>query len=473
MEPKLKEYSFYKMTRGMCRKCRKIIDSRIFIQDEKVYQENMCPDCGNVKTLIAEDKEWYFKYINFPIKLQTPQKINTPRQNGCPYDCGICPWHENRPSLPVFSITNACNLRCPICLTFNREDEIYFMSVDEMKKTVDFLMENNDSYDLVNIKGGEPTLHPNLIELLKVVKRDEIGRITVNSNGLRLGEDENLVKQLKDLGVYIILSFDTLDSETSVKIHGKDIVEAKFKALDLLQKYDIGVTLLNVMIKGVNDHEIFDIINLSSKYKNIRSITIQNMTFTGQGGSNFKPQERLTLDMAMRIIQEKSGNIIKKDNFFPLPSNHPLCYSIGYFFRDEETLRSFTDLLSVDDLIELIGTNYIMRPDERFNEKFNEAIAESWAEESNPELLGFVKKLLKKMYPVQGQITPFERQKIAEDSILTVYIHAHMDEDNFDISRIVCCTDLVPVDGEKLIPACAYNLFYRMKDERFWVENNE
>jgi uncharacterized radical SAM superfamily Fe-S cluster-containing enzyme len=48
-----------------------------------------------------------------------------------------------------------------------------------------------------------------------------------------------------------------------------------------------------------------------------------------------------------------------------------------------------------------------------------------------------------------------------------------MDEENFDISRIVCCTDLVPVDGNKLIPACAYNLFYRMNDNRFWYGNEQ
>ncbi len=45
-----------------------------------------------------------------------------------------------------------------------------------------------------------------------------------------------------------------------------------------------------------------------------------------------------------------------------------------------------------------------------------------------------------------------------------------MDEDTFDCSRAMMCPDLVPAEPGRLIPACTYNLFYRMKDERFYVE---
>ncbi len=224
------------------------------------------------------------------------------------------------------------------------------------------------------------------------------------------------------------------------------------------------------MINGVNDHEIYDIISLSEKYDNVRSITIQNMTFTGQGGTSFEPHKRLTLDMAMRRIEETSASALTRKDFFPLPSCHPLCYSVAYYFRTGQGLRSFTDILPKEELVDLLGTSYIMHPDDRFNEKFNNAITRSWVDEKNTELLSFIKHLLRKMYPKDRALTPFERQQISEESILTVYIHAHMDEENFDMSRIVCCTDLVPVDGERMVPACAYNLFYRMKDERFWKE---
>ena len=68
-----------------------------------------------------------------------------------------------------------------------------------------------------------------------------------------------------------------------------------------------------------------------------------------------------------------------------------------------------------------------------------------------------------------GRWSEFERQRIAEEAVRTVYIHAHMDEDTFDCSRAMMCPDQVPAEPGRLIPACAYNLFYRMQDERFYV----
>lgn len=473
MTNQLREYAYYETTRGMCKTCRDLVNARIFEKENRIYQENLCPKCGNTATIISQDKNWYFKWVDFPIRLTQPTTVHTHTKFGCPYDCGICPWHENSPSLPVFSITNACNLNCPICFTYNRKDKRYDMTEEEMKETVRFLLQNKDKYDLINITGGEPTLHPRLLKLLEIAKTDRIGRITMNSNGIELARDEALIKGLKDLDVYVILSFNTFDGNSSRIIHGKDIVDVKLKALENLSKYNIGVTLLNVMIKGINDHEIFDIIGLSQKYANIRSITIQNMTFTGQGGTRFQPRERLTLDMAAETIEAQSMGMIKRDHFFPLPSNHPLCYSIAYFFKDDTRLYSFTDILSVEELVDIIGPHYLIHPDDRFHDTLQDAMARSWANHENKELLLLIKKLLKSMYPTDKTLTPFERQRIAEASILTVYIHAHMDEENFDMSRIVCCTDLVPVDGKRLIPACAYNLFYRMKDERFWKEHED
>jgi uncharacterized radical SAM superfamily Fe-S cluster-containing enzyme len=67
-------------------------------------------------------------------------------------------------------------------------------------------------------------------------------------------------------------------------------------------------------------------------------------------------------------------------------------------------------------------------------------------------------------------VTDFERQKIAESAVRTIYIHSHMDEDTFDCSRAMLCPDLVPSEPGRLIPACTYNLFYRMGDENFYAK---
>jgi len=111
--------------------------------------------------------------------------------------------------------------------------------------------------------------------------------VTLNSNGLRLAEDEALCEQLARLGVYVILSLDTFDPQRSMRIHGRDVVATKLKALENLQRSRIGTTLMNVMIRGVNEDEIGRIIGLSKSHSVVRSITIQTMTFTGHGGKDF------------------------------------------------------------------------------------------------------------------------------------------------------------------------------------------
>jgi 7,8-dihydro-6-hydroxymethylpterin dimethyltransferase len=83
-------------------------------------------------------------------------------------------------------------------------------------------------------------------------------------------------------------------------------------------------------------------------------------------------------------------------------------------------------------------------------------------------LLPAIRRLLECMYPTGRTLTQAQRQAIAEDSLLTVYLHSHMDEDMLDLARLVACPDQVPDPEGRLVPACAYNLFYRQKDPRFW-----
>ena len=60
-----------------------------------------------------------------------------------------------------------------------------------------------------------------------------------------------------------------------------------------------------------------------------------------------------------------------------------------------------------------------------------------------------------------------ERQKIAERLVKAVYIHSHMDEENFDVSRIMKCSVGVPAPDGSNIPTCSYNVLYREADPRF------
>lgn len=467
------DYSYYGTTTGMCRKCRNLIPSRIIIRNNSVYQEGLCPVCGKSIAKIADEADWYLKAVQNMEPSRNPKTFSRKVKKGCPFDCGLCTWHESACNLPVFSITNACDLDCPICFTFNRKDKLYFMSPDEMRRMIKWLLDSEGQIDLINITGGEPTLHPQLLDLLKICRDSRVGRITMNSNGLRLAKDQKLCAALKELGVYVILSFNTFSPAASKKMHGRDIVDNKLKALRNLRSYDIPVTILNVMIPGVNHNEINEIIGLMEEYPNILSLTIQNMTYTGKGGGKFLPRKHLPVDETAGIIESHTKGAINKNDFVPLPSAHPLCYLVCYLLKAGDKYTPFRRFLSEEEMVKLLGKYYFIHPGKETEEIIREAINKLWAEGNHGKILKELKNLIKHLYPSDSQPGIFDRQRRAEAVIKTIYIHAHMDEDNFDLSRVIKCPDLVPDINKTFVPACAYNLFYRMKDKRFWFEGKK
>jgi uncharacterized radical SAM superfamily Fe-S cluster-containing enzyme len=344
------------------------------------------------------------------------------------------------------------------------------MPVEEMKKTVDWIIESTQQVDLINITGGEPTLHPDIVGILRVCKRPEIGRITMNSNGINLAEDYHLCEQLADMGIYVILSFNTFNGDVSNQLHGCDITELKLKAIDNLTHAGVKMTLLNVMINNINEDTIPGILELMQQNDNILSLTVQTMTYTGQGGGNFGRTQHVPVDLAAQKVCDQSSGMLEFNDFITRPSAHPLCYLVCYMLKSGKEMLPFKRFASREKIEKLIQNSYLIRP-ENGDELFADIINQLYSEDKT-EHLAVIRKLVEKMYPSKMSLTDFQRQRIAESAVRTIYIHTHMDEDNFDCSRAMLCPDLVPSEPNRLIPACTYNLFYRMKDDRFYVKGN-
>ncbi len=463
-----RDSTYFTTVRGMCRQCRAVVPARVFFRDRQVWQQSLCPTCENAPALIAADRDWYLSDVLRPMPDRSPLPAAKPPQRGCPHDCGPCTWHASPCQLPVVSVTNACNLRCPICFTYNRADRIYHMPVDEMRRTVDWIVKSSGRVDLINVTGGEPTLHPQILEILDVCHREEIGRVTMNTNGIRLAEDVALCEELARRGVYVILSLNTFDPEISRKLHGRDLTDLKRRAIENLTRAGVKMTLLNVMIRDCNEAAVGEIIELMRSNDAILSLTVQTMTYTGQGGGRFQAGQHVPVDEAARIVCRHSGGSLGFDDFTTRPSAHPLCYLICYMLRSEDELLPFARLASREKVAALLEDSYLVRPG-REDDFFTDAINQLYAE-GRTEPLGVLRRLVEQLYPSGEPISDFRRQQIAESAVRTVYVHAHMDEDTFDCSRAMLCPDLVPAEPGRLVPACTYNLFTRMEDERFYVE---
>ena len=453
-----------------CPTCRKVEQARILDIDNAIYMERICEKSGPQRIKIAADAQWYRHRTTAIPKISHVKKINLAAA-GCPFDCGICQWHANGLRLPIFSITNACNLDCPKCFTYNRPDKIYFKSVTETQDIIRHIIAQSSGIQLINLTGGEPTLHPNLFDILKVCKHEKIERITMNTNGVRLAEDEEFAGKLKECGVHLAFSLDTLNPETSRTIHGRDITSIKLKALEKIETLAIPTTILHVCIKGINDRETADIVRHYIKKDFVKSVTIQNMTFTGKNGSSFQPREHITMDEVEKLLCQTQD--FSPGDFFALGSYHPLCYSAAYYIVCGPVLFPLTRLVDREILHRMSEESYTLNPANDFSRDFQDGINRLWAEGIDENILTELRQMIRQLYPDDRKMTHQERNAVIEKKVKMIYIHPHMDEDNFDIDRVSRCGDLVPDEAGNMIPACSYNLLYRQKDPRFWVFDDQ
>jgi MoaA/NifB/PqqE/SkfB family radical SAM enzyme len=95
-------------------------------------------------------------------------------------------------------LTDLCNSACSFCVVaspFYTKDTVSFDSV------VDFLRANaNQGFDAVNLHGGEPTIHPRFLDVLRLIRELNYPGVHVQTNGIRLS-DPAYVATLMELGV--------------------------------------------------------------------------------------------------------------------------------------------------------------------------------------------------------------------------------------------------------------------------------
>jgi uncharacterized radical SAM superfamily Fe-S cluster-containing enzyme len=74
--------------------------------------------------------------------------------------------------------------------------------------------------DVVQISGGEPTIHPDFWEILDRAKKRPFRYLMVNTNGIKIAEDESFAKRLATYqpNFEIYLQFDSFDSDYLKKL---------------------------------------------------------------------------------------------------------------------------------------------------------------------------------------------------------------------------------------------------------------
>lgn len=452
-------------TTSLCRVCKRGLPAQHIERDGGVWLQKTCPDHGFQEVRVAADAAWYYRTLAEGAVAVAPQ-ARTDLKAGCPFDCGPCPQHQQRVHLPILPITSACNLDCPICYTHNKG--AWHLSMEELEAVLGHLRRAAPDKRILNVTGGEPTLHPALLEVLERCHAEGIDRVTLSTHGLRLARDEALVARLAELDVRVILSFDSFEAGTNVDMLGGDFGPAKLRALENLARHGVDTSLLPVLARGRNDHEAGLFVAYMLEHDHVRSVEIHPLTFTGQGGASFDRRARLTADEALDAVASQCG--LSRDDFVPSPLAHPLCYQCCYVLRlDDGRWVPFTRFLRPDQLRALLAESLYLEPGPRLESVFRDAIEALWTGEvacaEADAVLSTLKGLLQALHA--PGLDARGRLRVAERAARAIYVHTHMDEESFDTDRVrLCPVGIREADGRN-VPSCSYNVIFRAEDPRF------
>jgi 7,8-dihydro-6-hydroxymethylpterin dimethyltransferase len=253
MTERVRPYIFYDVAVTICSVCFRKLEGKIVFQDDKVFLLKRCPQHGAERVLVADDVDYYRRCREVFIKQpEMPLAYNTPVKWGCPYDCGLCTDHEQHSCLSLVEVTDSCNLRCPVCYAGSGPERLQHRSLALIEKMFDAVVRNEGHPDVVQISGGEPTLHPDFFEIIELAKARPIRHLMVNTNGIRIAQDEEFMRRMAEAmpDIEVYLQFDSFERDALLELRGADLHTVREDALDCLNKYNLSTTLVVTLKKA-------------------------------------------------------------------------------------------------------------------------------------------------------------------------------------------------------------------------------
>jgi uncharacterized radical SAM superfamily Fe-S cluster-containing enzyme len=448
---KIRPYIFYGHTQSLCETCLAVVPTKIIFQNEKVYYQKRCAEHGVQKTLVSTDIEYFKRCKEYLKPGDMPSQFQTAINQGCPHDCGLCPDHEQHSCLALFEIIDECNMRCPVCFANSAPGLGNPRTMEQIETMLQTLLASEQQPDLVQVSGGEPTLHPQLMPILRRLKASPIRHLMLNTNGIRIARDPQLVEELASLkpGFEVYLQFDSLKVNALQNIRGQDMRNIRRQALEKLEQYNISTTVVCVVRKGVNDEEIGEIIQFAQQWQCVRGITFQPVQDAGRN-EDAKPANRMTLsEIRTRIIE--ADNPFGDADMIPLPC-HPENISIGYGIRMDKQIIPVTGLLPREELLKGVDNTITFEKSVGLKEAFFKLFSLDACSEQTTEKLETLLCCLPRIQSKGG---------LTYDNVFRIVIMSFMDKYDFDLGSIKrSCTHFVEPNG-KIYPFDTWNLFYR------------
>ncbi|GAA1740535.1 radical SAM protein [Microbacterium paludicola] len=328
-------------------------------RDGTIWLERGCPEHGLVRTMYDESADIlrYLEEWTAPTKMHTPDVIGNFKPVPSAYEDGLPQMQTQHTCILLEDITDHCNLRCPTCFAESSPAASAVAPLAEVLASVDArLARENGRIDVLMLSGGEPTLYPWLEQLLEHLVARPVVRILINSNGLRIAQDDAFVEVLKKhrQRVEIYLQYDGESKEASAYHRGADIRRFKERALERLSAAGVFTTLTMTAALGVNDDEIGDVIRRAMDTPFVGGVTIQPVFGSGRS-AGIDPDDRLTHTGVLARLGPQTGDTVTWRDLTALPCSHPHCCSVGYLLKDDAgEWKSLVGLIGHDRLKEFL-----------------------------------------------------------------------------------------------------------------------
>ncbi|MCP4516105.1 MAG: radical SAM protein [Delftia sp.] len=450
----VRNHIFHEITRSLCPECRQVVDAQVLLRNGSVYLRKRCPEHGWSEALVSSDSAWHLDSFKYNKPGAIPFDFATQAELGCPHDCGLCPEHQQHTCIGIIEITGRCNASCPAC--FADAGRGSDLSVAQVETMLDRLLETEGQPEVVQLSGGEPTIHPDLLGILEAVRARDISYVMLNTNGLRLAQEPDFARQLAEYSPAIYLQFDGLRASTHQALRGRDLRQIKQQALDNVAQAGLSGVLVSTVVQGVNEDEIGSVLRYGLEHPAVLGVCYQPVTFAGRCLTHQDPLQRVTLRDVLRALEAQTEGMFQVSDFRPVPCPHPTCSASTYAYLDGEQVLPLPRLLDVDEYLDFVTNRTV--PD--LTAELQPVMEALW---SMAAVMGS-EKTTDNLSCVACDIDiplTFDPQ-VAQEHFFLVHVHGFMDAHNFDVKRLMkCCIHELLPDG-RAVPFCAYNnLGYR------------
>lgn len=496
---KLRDYTFLGTTQSLCPQCvdearsartasrtstngRKasprvsLVPAKIINRDGRVYFRKQCLVHGAREDYVCSDASWFDRnqYLT-PGKLPVYMAVE-PKQ-GCPFDCGLCTEHEQHTCLGIVEITSACNLECPMCYASSRPGGTH-LSFSDCRRAIDALVTAEGQPEVLQLSGGEPTIHPEFLDVFEYACSRPIDIVMINTNGIRLARDPAFLEKVATFKrrSEIYLQFDSFNDVAQQSLRGESLVETKLRAIEALGQAGLRTILVCTVQAGVNDHELGDIVRFAQKRPWITGVSFQPASYVGRTVLLEDLAKRATFPDVIRGIAQQCGDVWRENDFTPLPCAHPNAHSLAYAYRSNDTVVPIARFIDVTEHLDLLS-GAITFTRSRARDLVGQLMSRQCCSDG-----GCGEPLIDLQVPREmsgtavggkpgGDTTlptiagEFFRRVMAEDvspsDVFRITTTSFMDAYNFDVRQAMKdCVHFVLPSGH-IIPFSVYNLLYR------------